>query len=145
MVEGPKRWVTIGRFVAGDIGGVFCDNIPNQERAKPLADMLLQQVRASCVGMDAKVIETEVVRAPEKLNKAWVKRGRAPLVDYHTLDLTRRRRSASTLPTESGTHATPRCHFRRGHWRHYANFKTWIRWTLVGDPDLGFVDKHYKL
>jgi hypothetical protein len=33
----------------------------------------------------------------------------------------------------------------RGHWRHYERHKTWIKWTLVGDPDLGFVDKHYRL
>lgn len=24
-------------------------------------------------------------------------------------------------------------------------FKSWIRWCLVGDPDLGFVDKDYRL
>lgn len=36
-------------------------------------------------------------------------------------------------------------HFRRGHWRHYQDHRTWIKWCLVGDPDLGFVDKHYKL
>lgn len=36
-------------------------------------------------------------------------------------------------------------HFRRGHWRHYGEYKTWIKWMLVGDPELGFVDKMYKL
>jgi hypothetical protein len=142
--RGPNNWMAFGKFAAGYMPDWYCDDIPRQERAKPLADMLLRQVRAACVGLDAKVIETEIVRAPEKLNKARVKRRRTPLYDYHVLDLTRRRRSA-TLPEESGTHASPRCHFRRGHWRHLAAFKSWIRWTLVGDPDLGFVDKHYKL
>jgi hypothetical protein len=38
-----------------------------------------------------------------------------------------------------------RLHFRRGHFRHFDGWKTWVNWCLVGDPDLGFVDKHYKL
>lgn len=36
-------------------------------------------------------------------------------------------------------------HFVRGHWRHYEVSKTWIRWHLRGDPDLGFIDKEYRL
>jgi hypothetical protein len=38
-----------------------------------------------------------------------------------------------------------RLHFRRGHWRHYETHKTWIKWMLVGDPDLGFIEKQYRL
>jgi hypothetical protein len=30
-------------------------------------------------------------------------------------------------------------------WRHFVSHKTWIKWTLVGDPDLGFIDKEYRL
>ena len=45
----------------------------------------------------------------------------------------------------TGTHRSPRLHFRRGHWRHYEDHKTWIRWQMVGNPDLGFVEKQYRL
>lgn len=38
-----------------------------------------------------------------------------------------------------------RMHFRRGHWRHYQEHRTWIKWMLVGDPDLGIIEKHYRL
>jgi hypothetical protein len=40
---------------------------------------------------------------------------------------------------------SPRLHFRRGHHRHYENYKLWIKWQLVGNPDIGFIDKDYKL
>ena len=38
-----------------------------------------------------------------------------------------------------------RLHFVRGHWRRYEEHKTWIRWRLRGDPDLGFIDKSYRI
>jgi hypothetical protein len=44
-----------------------------------------------------------------------------------------------------GAAASPRLHFRRGHYRHYPNHKLWIRWCLVGNPDLGFIDADYRL
>lgn len=50
---------------------------------------------------------------------------------------------------------------RRGHYRHYSNpdagsikyvndggfwlSKDWINWMLVGDPDVGIVEKEYRL
>jgi hypothetical protein len=37
-----------------------------------------------------------------------------------------------------------RLHLRRGHWRHFATYRTWIKWMMVGNPDLGFVDKEYR-
>lgn len=33
----------------------------------------------------------------------------------------------------------------RGHWRRLSTFKTWVRWHLRGNPDLGFIDKKYTL
>ena len=29
--------------------------------------------------------------------------------------------------------------------QHGDRWRTWIKWMLVGDPDLGFVDKEYRL
>lgn len=105
-----------------------------------------EAVYAICVALEAEVATTEVVRAPHRLNHARERRGRAPLVSFHIVDLARRTRAAM-LPRD--LHEPPshrkRLHFRRGHWRHYAESKTWIKWTLVGDPDLGWVDKEYRL
>jgi len=44
-----------------------------------------------------------------------------------------------------GTHASPRFHFRRGHVRKLpeGNF-TWVKYCMVGNPELGSVDKEYR-
>jgi hypothetical protein len=57
----------------------------------------------------------------------------------------RDRNRRPTAQCHRSTHRSPRLHFRRRHWRHFVNHKTWIKWTLVGDPDLGFIDKDYRL
>jgi len=103
-------------------------------------------VKAICIALDSEVAKSEIVRAPHKLNHARSKAGKLPIFDYHSVSLVRRIRPEplnGTEPHEARWH--PRLHWRRGHWRHFDNHKTWVRWTLVGDPDLGFVDKHYKL
>jgi hypothetical protein len=96
--------------------------------------------------LEADIAEAEVIRVSERLNEKREKLGRTKLRNYHVVVLSRRRH-VSKLP-EGFDHTdrkSPRLHFRRGHWRHYANYRTWILWQLVGDPDLGFVDKHYRL
>jgi hypothetical protein len=102
------------------------------------------QIRAICVALDAEVATHEVIRAPHKLNEKRVKEGKIPLYDYHAVDLAHRQIISN--PAESPSNGSKkRLHFRRGHWRHYQASKTWIKWCLVGDPDLGFIGKHYTL
>lgn len=109
-----------------------------------LAQVIMAHVRAVAITLDAEVVNSEVVRAPHKLNIARIKRGERPIYDHHVLTLNRRPRPTSLpAPGASGHHK--RLHFRRGHWRHYPTHKTWIRWCLVGDPTLGFADKDYRL
>lgn len=116
------------------------------DRFDALRRLCADQIRAICISLEAEVTTTEIVRAPHKLNRSREKSGRAPLIDYHAVRLTHRTRPA-TLPDPTGDEkrTSPRLHFRRGHWRHHSNHKTWIKWQLVGDPDLGFIDKHYRL
>jgi hypothetical protein len=45
----------------------------------PIRTLVQRQIRAICVALEAEVAETEVVRAPHKLNHARVKRGRSLL------------------------------------------------------------------
>jgi hypothetical protein len=101
------------------------------------------QVKAVCIALDAEVASTGVVRAPHALNKSREKAGRSPVKDHHVVMLSRRNRHPKFDSAVDG--GKKRMHFRRGHWRHYPSHKTWIKWTLVGDPDLGFVDKHYRM
>jgi len=111
-----------------------------------LVQIVGQQIKAVAIALDAEVAASEIVRAPHKLNHARERRGKLPVNSYHVISLSRRSRAPRLdrdPDAEPAYHV--RLHFRRGHWRHYENHKTWIRWMLVGDPDLGFVDKHYKL
>lgn len=106
-----------------------------------LFNILGSQIRAACIALDAEVATSEVVREP--YSSAHGKNAHQPLKSYHVVSLAHR--SARPLPLGTETGRRVRLHFRRGHWRHLGDHRTWIRWMLVGDPDLGFVDKHYKL
>ncbi len=103
----------------------------------------MAHVRAACIALDAEVAVRNVQRAPHALNVKREKAGKTPVFDTHIVDLAARHRvrKAGSAPTGS----RKRLHFCRGHWRHYETSKTWIRWCLKGDPDLGFVDKEYRL
>jgi hypothetical protein len=107
--------------------------------------LVMAQVNAICVALDAGIAESERVPASKTLNKIRVRRGDRPIADYHVINLARRARSSAKEISEPSDRRAPRLHFRRGHWRHYDDHKTWINWTLVGDPDLGFIEKHYRL
>lgn len=112
---------------------------------QPVADYLAGQIRAICIALEAEVATTEIQRAPHKLNRQREKAGKLPIYDYHSVSLVRRHRVAPAETPAGVERAHPRLHFVRGHWRHYAASKTWIKWHLRGDPDLGFIDKHYRL
>jgi hypothetical protein len=87
------------------------------------------------------------VRIPSKLNAARERRGKSPLPDYHIINLANRKRYAP-VPEDlraGDKRNSPRLHFRRSHVRHYANYTVRIKWCLVGNPDIGFIDKDYRL
>jgi hypothetical protein len=106
------------------------------------------QIRAMCLALDMEVAETEVVRAPHKLNQKREHAGKLPIYDYHIVNLAHRTRYAARLPEPGEVENDkrhPRLHIVRGHWRHYPNHKAWIKAFLRGNPDLGFIDKEYRL
>jgi hypothetical protein len=109
-----------------------------------LFQFLWKQVRAISIALDAEVATQEIVRAPTSLNAKRERKGLPPVHDFVMVTL-RGRSVREYLDGPHGTHRSPRLHFRRGHWRRYEMHKTWIRWTLVGNPALGFLDKAYKL
>jgi hypothetical protein len=120
----------------------------SKDMTAPLLNLIRDQVRAISIALEAKVATSEVVRAPYRLNQKREKSGKLPIFDYHAVSLARRVRilPREVQPGETGErHRSPRLHFVRGHFRHYENHKTWINWFLRGDPDLGFVDKDYRL
>ena len=102
-----------------------------------------KEIRAICIALEAEAANHELVRAPEKLNRLREAEGKLPLYAYHVVKLSGRHRASAGQ--FGGTHRSPRLHFRRGHWRHFSTHKTWIKWMLVGNPELGFIDKEYRL
>jgi hypothetical protein len=117
--------------------------------AAPTADLLkflMDQIEAICVALEAQVATKEVVRAPLALNAKREKKGKPVMRDYHIVDLTKRQRvDPAPYDVNAPKRRSPRLHLRRAHWRHYQNHRTRIDWQLVGDPDLGFIEKEYRL
>lgn len=148
----PMCWVLLTGFdLKADNTIVLASDTGPQDHPllMELASLCVAQARFASIALDAKVAETEVIRAPHRLNRAREKAGKLPLYDYHVINLARRTRPSRLEPIEGGLETekrnSPRLHFRRQHWRYFANHCTRIPWTLAGDPDLGFIEKHYRL
>lgn len=154
LVGVNKRWhINADRFYFEE-GRLFShtlkkpiDGIRDSGWPEKFLLMIGDQIRAICVMLDAKVVEREVIRAPDKLNAQKAKQGKTKMKDFHVVNLSRRFRAApSEEAHEPSNRKPPRMHLRRGHWRHFANqTKTWIAWMWVGDEGNGFVDKEYRL
>lgn len=147
-LEIDGTWVWCGSCAFGQDFKVHRKDSMLFEGMDDLADALLAQARAVLISLDAEVAESEVIRAPYKLNQAREKKGKLPLFDYHVVSLAARKRYGARLPSpgdRDAEHHHKRLHWVRGHYRHYENHKTWIKWHLRGDPDLGFIDKEYRL
>lgn len=134
----------------GDIWALFGFVVPasgymkfkNDRGMVDLIDAIGAQVRAACIALDAEVAKTETTREPYSGSPG--KNAYQQSRPYHVVSLARR--AARPLePSSASTGRRKRLHFRRGHWRHFEDHKTWIKWMLVGDPDLGFVEKEYRL
>lgn len=82
-----------------------------------------------------------------KKNQMLRLRGKKPLSPHHIITLKPEddsAESAGNAPT--GTHASPRQHDRRGHYRTLKSGKTvWVRSCVVGSPDNGVVSKEYRI
>lgn len=126
-------------FVA--VNGCWCElSQINSE----IGTMVQRQVRAVAIMLDAKVAVETVREEPHRLNQHRAAVGRSAINSFHTLELSRPRHRMHASTSNQCT-SIRRLHFRRGHWRKYADYRRWINWMLVGDPDLGAIDKHYSL
>jgi len=76
-------------------------------------------------------------------NKRLARKGKPLQYTWRTLEI---KKSEPKGDYKGGTHARPRQHQRRGHWRITPKGKrVWIRDCTVGDPSKGAVFKDYKL
>jgi hypothetical protein len=112
------------------------------DKFKRLVELVGNQIRAACIALDAEVATTTLVRQAHEGHEREAKEH--PDYEFYTINIASRDR-AESLQSHNETKGKKRLHFRRGHWRHYESFKTWVRWCLVGNPELGFIDKQYRL
>ncbi len=118
---------------------------PTDDRTSCMVEMLAvvsEQIKAACIALDADVAEATTVR---EVHSGSGSGSSQPLKAHHVVSLANRRARPAALSNGDGTGRRKRLHFRRGHWRHFEANKTWIKWMLVGNPDLGFVEKEYRL
>lgn len=146
----PSDWRLVGTraVVEKEIDYFTPDKTKNAEPSPfyQIAVDLARQIRAVCISLETEIAYTDVTRAPHKPNVERAKRGRPMILDFHTVRLSNRRRylphGDDHIP---GQGTKKRLHFVRGHWRNFETSKTWVKWHLRGDPDLGFIDKEYRL
>lgn len=89
-------------------------------------------------------METQAyVPTPHKANVSRAKRGLKPLYDWHTVVV---KPSKPKQEHKGGTHASPRRHQARGHWRTYKSGKRgWVKECWRGDASKGTIFKDYQL
>lgn len=126
-----------GRFAVHQVDG---EEMPTKDEALTLIGLLHEWLS---------ILQTHAGEAYEPaikhtfLNRIKVAEGKPPSYSWHTVVVPAMLRAAAAL---GGTHASPRLHERRGHWRKLESGRqVWVRDCLVGDPDLGVVEKDYKV
>lgn len=112
------------------------------DKLEHLVHLVGNQIRAACIALDAEVATTTLVRQAHSGVERDAKE--YPAYEFYTINIASRSR-AEALQASGAAKGTKRLHFRRGHWRHFTASKTWVRWCLVGNPELGFIDKQYRL
>lgn len=79
-----------------------------------------------------------------QVNQKKIRKGKAPLVEFKLITITGKKRELPSVP--HGSHASPKQHWRRGHWRSYRSGKrSWVTPMLVGDEQNGKVVKDYAI
>lgn len=79
------------------------------------------------------------------INSKRAAKGKGPvLFDWHTVKVSP---VTKKMPHLGGTHASPRLHDRRGHWRtmKQSGRRVWVRDCKVGDASKGVVFKDYEV
>ena len=87
------------------------------------------------------------VPTPEEAatNRKRISKGKKPLIEFKVATIEGKKTMMSSTP--HGTHASPRLHWRRGHWRTMSKSgkKTWIAPMEVGDESNGRIVKTYAI
>lgn len=78
-------------------------------------------------------------------NAKRIRKGKKPMIEFRMVTIDGKKRELPSMP--HGTHASPRQHWRRGHWRTMkkSGKKVWVDPMLVGDEANGKIIKDYAI
>lgn len=105
---------------------------------------LLATVGAWLKSLDAGTATHIPTARKSLINSKRAAKGLGPILfDWHTVSI---EPVAAKSPHQGGTHASPRLHDRRGHWRkHPSGRRVWVKPCKVGDASKGVVFKDYEV
>lgn len=80
-----------------------------------------------------------------RVNAKRIRKGKKPLIEFRLITVTGKKSEIASMP--HGNHASPRQHWRRGHWRFMkkSGKKVWVAPMLVGDEKNGKIIKDYAV
>jgi hypothetical protein len=116
----------------------------DSEMIHVISDSVLRTIYMMTYHTGDAYISTPTPREIE-VNQKKLRKGKTPLIEFRLISITGKEQP-NTPSTPHGEHASPRQHWRRGHWRAYKSGKrTWVAPMLVGDETNGKIIKDYAI
>lgn len=110
-----------------------------------ISELIYSMVCCAVCALISRSTRVETIPAPEKLNRRRAAAGKPPIFEYRTVHLPNAHGGGS--PIAGNTHASPRLHLRRGHYRHWPTRDSDqiipVAPCVVGAAENGIVSKHY--
>jgi len=143
----PRRWTDVHAHVRISDGGV-AEFETNPKLSDNEMAMQSGEAAAAIVWRSLAILSTAAEVAKRRVaalrRKRLARSGVRGWV-WHQVSINQDRLRAAT-PPQGGTHASPRWHIRRGHWRQLADGRrVFVRQCEVGDPTRGGVVKDYRV
>lgn len=109
-----------------------------------IIDLCIGCVRNFCSALNCSNVEKKKNVIDKKINDKRIKNGKLPIVEFYTLQI--KKEFYDKNLHAKGSHASPRVHLRRGHFRRTFDGKCiWVQPCIVGDKDKGMINKDYRL
>jgi len=139
----PVNYFAPFAYIKTDDGMRYYNN--NKEVTKAEIDPVLRMVCSVLSKLSAGGQAYKPTPKPTFLNKKRMAKGKSALTfDWHTVEIGPK---AEKNDAQGGTHASPRLHDRRGHWRFIKKTQrqVWVKSCKVGDASKGVVFKDYEV
>jgi len=138
----PLQYFEPFAYLETDDGLKYYNN--NKEVTRAQIDPVLRMVCAVLAKLSEGGQAYKATPQKTFINRKRAAKGKPALTfDWHTVEIGPK---AEKSEPQGGTHASPRLHDRRGHWRTYPSGKKgWVKACKVGDASKGVVFKDYEV